>query len=422
MRGRTIVEKIISAHARRELFAGDLCVADMDFIAGTDTKSPRAVAMFKTLGLPLCDRTRIAIAMDHFVPSTHAQRTNAQRELRLFAEQEDIRHFLPGNGISLQLFLEQACMLPGWLGGIAESHAASLGAMNCCSLAMGEAEFATAMATGKIWLKVPESIRVELTGSLHPGVYPKDIALTIMGMIGTEGASYQVLEFCGDALDRFDMGARFTLCNMVSDIGAKTAVMPGDACTKAWFDGRTDRPFTLVNADADAVYCRTLSIDVGSITPMLSHPHAVDNVGPVAESTGVPVHLAVLGSCTNGRLEDLRVAASILKGRQIHPAVRMLVTPASRQVLLEAGREGITETLIRAGALVMPPSCGPCTSFTQIGVPGDGENVISSANRNFKGRLGNKTASIYLASPATVAASALRGCITDPRMYFGEGC
>jgi len=416
--GKTIVEKIISSHAGNDLCAGDLCVADLDFIAGTDTKSPRSVAMFKKLGLPFCDKKRIAVAMDHFVPSTHVQRTNSQRDLRLFLEENGIRHFLPGCGISLQLFMENALMQPGYLGGIAESHAASLGALNCCCLAIGEAEFATAMATGKVWLKVPESIRVELTGQLKPGVFPKDIALTIMGLIGLEGASYQVLEFCGDAIASFSMGDRFTLCNMVSDIGAKTAIMPGDECTLDWMKGRTEKATTLVNADEDAVYSRNIHIDISKIEPMLSRPHAVDNVGPVSGDEGVPVHLAVLGSCTNGRLDDLRVAASILKGRQIHPQVRMLVTPASRQVLLEANAEGITETLIKAGALVMPPSCGPCTSFTQIGVPGDGDNVISSANRNFKGRLGNKNASIYLASPATVAASALNGHITDPRAFL----
>ncbi len=418
MAGKTIVEKIISAHAGKDLHAGELCVADLDFFGGTDTKTPRAMRMFKELNLPMLNPERMAIAMDHFVPCTHIQRANDQRELRVFAEEHKLRLFHPGNGISLQLFLENALILPGQLGGIAESHAASLGALNCCCLAIGEAEFVGAMVTSKLWLKVPETIRVELNGHLRPGVTPKDIALSIMGTIGTEGASYQVLEFHGEAIGNFNMGARFTLCNMVSDIGAKTAIMPGDSCTEAWLSTRTTAPYTPVSADEDAVYVRTLSIDIDRLEPLLSRPHSVDNVGPVSESAGTPVHLAVLGSCTNGRLDDLREAAAVLRGGHIHPAVRMLVTPASRQVYLDAEREGLIADFIRAGALVMPPSCGPCTSFTQIGVPADGDNIISSANRNFKGRLGNKTASIYLASPATVAASALNGCITDPRPYF----
>lgn len=416
--GKTIVEKIISAHAGRDLHAGDLCVAELDFTAGTETKCPRAVRMFEELGLPLHRREQVAIAMDHFVPSTNAQRTNNQKKLRQFAEKEGIRLFLPGEGISLQLFMEHHLLYPGALGGIADSHASSLGAVNCCCLAIGETELATAMATGKLWLKVPESIKVELKGTLSPGVYAKDAALALMGLIGTEGASYQVLEFCGDALKNLGMGERFTLCNMVSDIGAKTAIMPGDERTEAWMLEKSNAPGQVVNADPDASYCRTIELDLGSIEPMLSCPHSVDNVHAVSAKEHTTVSLAIIGSCTNGRLEDLRAAAAVLKDRHIHPSVRMLVTPASRRVLLDANAEGLIDIFVKAGAMVMPPACGPCTSFTQIGVPGDGDNVISSANRNFKGRLGNKSASIYLASPATVAASALTGHIADPRPYF----
>ncbi len=415
---KTIVEKIFTAHAGQDLKAGDWCVADMDFYSGTDTKSPKAIEMFCELGMPVHDPTQVAFGMDHYVPCGHPQRANAQKALRDFAEKNGIRLFNPGDGVSIQLFMDDPLVKPGMLAGMAESHCPSLGAANCCCVAIGEAELAAAMATGKLWFKVPHSIKVDLDNTLSPGVYAKDVALALMGLFKTEGAPYQVLEFSGSGMPNLNIDDRVTLCNMVADIGAKTAIAPGDAVTVDYFARRLPgETVTPVNPDAAATYIRRESIDLATLPPLLARPHSVDNIGPVAGSEGEVIHQAIIGSCTNGRLADLRIAASILKRRRIPASVRLFVAPASRQIYLDALEQGIVADLVAAGAIMLPPSCGPCTGFTLQGIPADGDVVISSANRNFKGRMGNKNASIYLASPATVAASALNGRITDPRQY-----
>lgn len=419
MSRKTIVEKIFSAHADADLKAGDWCVADLDFYSGTDTKSPKAVAMFEELGMPLADPGKVAFGMDHYVPCGHAQRANAQQRLRAFAEKHGIRLFNPGNGVSIQLFMDNAYVRPGMLAGMAESHCPSLGAANCCCVAIGEAEFAALMATGKLWFKVPQSVRVELVGALQPGVYARDIATAMMGLFKIEGVSYQVIEFAGSAMRGLDMDDRITLCNMVADIGAKTAIAPGDEQTHAYFAARIPgERIHCVNADEGATYAHRAVIDISALPPLLSKPHSIDNVGPVSDVEGTPVQQAIIGSCTNGRLVDLKIAAAILKGKTVPSSVRLFIAPTSRAIYLEALKQGLITALVEAGAIMLAPSCGPCTGFTLQGIPADGDVVISSANRNFKGRMGNRNASIFLASPATVAASALAGKITDPRKYI----
>jgi 3-isopropylmalate/(R)-2-methylmalate dehydratase large subunit len=273
------------------------------------------------------------------------------------------------------------------------------------------------MAGGKLWFKVPETMKVVYGGKLQPGVFSKDLILYLAGQIGADGATYEAIEFSGPVIDDLSVEARMTMSNMAIEVGAKAGLMSADAKTLAWFDGRGEKVPAPQDADADAVYKTTLSFDADAIGPQIAKPHSVDNVSPIEEVEGTPVAEGVLGTCTNGRLEDFAIAAGILRGRKVHPDVRFVVAPASRQILLDAIQAGYIQTLVEAGAALVTPGCGPCVG-THNGVPSNGENVISTANRNFRGRMGNGNAFIYLGSPATVAASVIEGKITDPRKYF----
>jgi 3-isopropylmalate/(R)-2-methylmalate dehydratase large subunit len=301
-----------------------------------------------------------------------------------------------------------------------DSHTCTYGALNVFSTGVGSTDGAAAMAAGKLWFTVPETMKVTYTGELAPGVFSKDLVLYLAGQIGADGATYKAIEIGGPVIDALSVDARMTISNMAIEVGAKAGLMEADAKTLAWFEGRGERVPAPVAADADAEYCCELTYDAAAIGPQVARPHSVDNVSPVEEVAGTPIQQGFLGTCTNGRLEDLGIAAGILKGRKVHPDVRFIVAPASRQILLDAIAAGYIQTLVEAGAALVTPGCGPCVG-THNGVPSDGENVISTANRNFKGRMGNGNAFVYLGSPATVAASVIEGVITDPRKYFGEG-
>jgi 3-isopropylmalate/(R)-2-methylmalate dehydratase large subunit len=285
---------------------------------------------------------------------------------------------------------------------------------------VGSTDGAAAMASGKLWFKVPDTMKVTYTGELRPGVFSKDLILALAGKIGADGATYMALEFHGPVIDALSVDARMTISNMAIEVGAKAGLMRADAKTLAWYEGRGDRAPQPVDPDADAVYASELVLDAAAIGPQVAKPHAVDNVSPIEEVAGTPIAQGYIGTCTNGRLEDLEIAASILRGRKVHPDVRLIIAPASKQILLDAMEAGYIRDLVEAGAVMVSPGCGPCVG-THNGVPSDGENVISTANRNFKGRMGNSNASIYLGSPATVAASVIEGVITDPRQYFKGG-
>ncbi|MCR4399900.1 MAG: 3-isopropylmalate dehydratase large subunit, partial [Syntrophomonadaceae bacterium] len=298
----------------------------------------------------------------------------------------------------------------------ADSHTCTYGAINAFSTGVGSTDLAAGIISGKLWFKVPESIKFVLNGELSPGVYSKDLILYLIGQVTADGATYMAAEFTGSAIRAMSVEARFTISNMAIEMGAKVGLMEADQKTISWVRRHTDRPFTPVAADPDAVYAEVREYDVSSLGPQVACPHTVDNVKPVEEVAGTPIQQCFIGTCTNGRLEDLRIAADILRGEKVNRGTRLIVAPASRQVMLDAIAEGIIQVFLEAGAAVVTPGCGCCVG-THNGVPSDGENVLSTANRNFKGRMGNNKAFIYLASPATVAASALTGRITDPRDF-----
>lgn len=415
--GKTIAEKILSARSGQDARANDLVVAEVDFIMGQDGTSPLAIEALREMQFQeLAARGRTAMVIDHSAPSPNEKISALHKLMRDFAREQGLLLYDVGEGVCHQLVPERGHVVPGDLVIGADSHTCTYGAINAFATGVGSTDLAAGMISGKLWFRVPETIKFVLNGHLPPGVHSKDVILFLMGEMGADGATYMALEFHGPAVAEMSVEARFTISNMAVEMGAKAGLFPADARTLEWVRGRSPRPARPVDPDPDAVYALVREYDLSQLEPRVAKPHTVDNVVPVGEVAGTEIHQAVLGTCTNGRLEDLRVAAEILGGRRIHPGVRMVVAPASRQVLLEAMREGVLQALVETGAAVVTPGCGPCVG-THNGVPADGENVISTANRNFKGRMGNRNAFIYLASPATVAASALEGRIADPRKY-----
>lgn len=418
--GKTIAEKILSRASGADAWAGDLVVADVDFIMGQDGTSPLAIKAFAAMnGSRVADPAKVAMVIDHSAPSPNEGVSALHHLMREFAREQGINFFDIGEGVCHQLIPERGHAVPGDLVVGADSHTTTYGAINVFSSGVGSTDLAAAMLTGKLWFKVPETMRVLCRGRLPKGVFAKDLVLFLAGQITADGATYLAQEFAGEAVEALSVEGRFTLSNMAVEMGAKAGLMACDEKTLAWARAHSSREPRPANPDPDAAYAKILECDVSALEPQIAKPHTVDNVAPLSEVAGTPIQQAVLGTCTNGRLEDLRVAAKLLSGRKVHPKVRFIVAPASRRIYLEAMADGTLGKLVEAGAAVVTPGCGPCVG-THNGVPSDGENVISTANRNFKGRMGNNKAFIYLASPATVAASALEGCIADPRPYFGE--
>lgn len=419
MSGKTIAEKIFSAHSGSDAHAGDVVVADVDFVMGQDGTSPLAIKALEKMGVDkVFDPSKVALVMDHSSPSPIEGVSALHTMMREFGKKTGAKIYDVGEGVCHQLIPEQGHVVAGDLMVGCDSHTCTYGALNVFSTGVGSTDGAAAMAAGKLWFKVPESVKVVYTGALQPGVFSKDLVLYLAGQIGADGATYEALEFSGPVIDELSVEARMTISNMAIEVGAKAGLMHADAKTLAWFEGRGEKTPAPQSADSDAVYARTLEFDASTIGPQVAKPHSVDNVSPIEEVEGTPIAEGVLGTCTNGRLEDFAIAAAILKGRKVHPDVRFIVAPASRTILLEAIEAGYIQTLVEAGAALVTAGCGPCVG-THNGVPSDGENVISTANRNFKGRMGNSNAFIYLGSPATVAASVIEGKITDPRKYFG---
>jgi 3-isopropylmalate/(R)-2-methylmalate dehydratase large subunit len=355
--------------------------------------------------------------MDHSSPSPIEGVSELHTMMREFGKRTGAKVYDIGDGVCHQLIPEQGHVVPGDLMVGCDSHTCTYGALNVFSTGVGSTDGAAAMAAGKLWFRVPETIKVTLSGKLPPGVFSKDVVLAFAGELGADGATYQALEFEGPAIDAMSVEARMTISNMAIEVGAKAGLMRADARTLSWYEGRSDREPAPVDPDPDAVYVRELRLDVSVLEPQIASPHQVDNVSPLTALEGTPIQQGVIGTCTNGRLEDLGIAASVLSGRRVHPDARLIVAPASRKVYLDAIAAGYIQTLVEAGAAVVTPGCGPCVG-THNGVPSDGENVISTANRNFRGRMGNSEAFIYLASPASVAASVIAGRITDPRSHF----
>jgi 3-isopropylmalate/(R)-2-methylmalate dehydratase large subunit len=412
---KTLAEKILSLKSHGEAKAGDVVIADVDLAFVQDTTGPLTVRQFKEIGFKVLAKPQQTIMfLDHAAPSPAQQLSNDHILLRGFARETGCRIYDVGEGICHQLVAENFAN-PGDVVVGADSHTVTAGALGAFATGMGSSDVAVALALGKTWSRVPESFLIELNGVFPRGVYAKDLVLYLIGQIGADGANYRALEFGGEALARMTMSQRLTIANMAVEAGAKVGLFPSDRITRGFLreHGRGDK-YKPLSADTGANYEQAMPVNLSQLEPMVSLPHAVDNVRPVAQVKGVRIQQAFIGTCTNGRLEDLAVAAEILKGKKRHAGTRLLIAPASRQVLIQAIGKGYIQGLIEAGAIILPPGCTACLGLHQ-GVLGDGEVCLSTANRNFKGRMGNPEAMIYLASPATAAASAIRGEIIDPR-------
>jgi len=354
--------------------------------------------------------------IDHSAPSPNIGVSAIHKKMRTFARDFDLTLYDIGCGVCHQVVLESGRVLPGDLVVGADAHTCTYGALGALSTGFGSADLALTLASGRNWFKVPQTIKIVVDGKLPKGVYAKDLILHIIGDLTADGCTYNSVEFTGSAIRALSIDGRFTISNMAVEMGAKCGIMEPDKKTLAWLKKYTNKRIRPVFADKGAVYSDIRHYDASRLSPKIARPHTVDNVVDMGKLKNKPIDEAFIGTCTNGRLEDLKIAASILKGKKVDPKVRLIVAPASKPIFLEAMRSGIVEALVNAGANVVTPGCGPCVG-THNGVPADGEVVISTANRNFKGRMGNPNAFIYLASPATVAVSALRGRFTDPRRY-----
>ncbi|HZK18825.1 MAG TPA: 3-isopropylmalate dehydratase large subunit [Clostridia bacterium] len=415
--GKTMIEKILSDHSGVDAYANDIVVAELDFVMGQDGTSPLAIQAYNEMnGKEVFDRQRVAFVIDHSAPSSNEGVSALHKLMRDFVADKKFDLYDIGCGVCHQIVPESGQVGPGSLVIGADSHTCTYGALNAFSTGVGSTDLAGGMISGKMWFRVPETIKFVLEGTLPDGVYAKDLILYLIGEVTADGATYNSVEFTGEAISSLSQEARFTISNMAVEMGAKAGLMEADEKTFDWLRGYTRREYTPVSADDNAVYESVKTYDVSGLEPQVAKPHRVDNTADIGEVEGTPVHQAVIGTCTNGRLEDLKIAANILKGKRVNRNVRLIVAPASRKIYLDAIEQGIISALVEAGAAVVTPGCGPCVG-THNGIPAAGENVISTANRNFKGRMGNSEAQIYLASPATVAASAVTGEITDPRKF-----
>jgi len=415
--GKTIAEKIISEHVGRDVNSGDIIVAKVDIAMVQDGTGPLAVDEFCTMGFDVLKAPNSILFIDHASPSPRKELSNAQKKLRDFSKKTGAILSDIGEGVSHQILVEKY-VKPGDLVVGADSHTCTSGALGAFATGMGSTDVALAFGLGKVWLKVPASLKFVLNGKIPDGVFSKDIILHIIGLIGADGANYKVMEFEGEVIEQISQEARFTITNMAIEAGAKSGIIAPDEKTRAFLRayGR-ESDYREIKSDPDAVYEKIYEIDVSNLEPAVALPHTVDNTKSISEVEGIKIDQVFIGTCTNGRLEDLRVAASILKGREKHPDVRLIVIPASKEVYLKALEEGLIKIFVESGATVLAPGCGPCVGVHQ-GVLGDGERVLSTQNRNFKGRMGNPKAEIFLASPATAAASAITGKITDPRKFL----
>lgn len=414
--GMTMTEKILARHAGLEQVAsGQLIKARLDLILVNDITGAPAIKEFEKIGKPVFDKDKIAMVPDHFTPNKDIKSAEQAKVMKDFARKHKITHYFEVGrmGIEHVLLPESGLVAPGELIIGADSHTCTYGAVGAFATGVGHTDAGAAMAAGETWFKVPSSIKVELIGKLSRWVGGKDVILTLIGMIGVDGARYQSLEFCGEGVAELTMADRFTIANMAIEAGGKNGIFPADAVTEAYLASRVKRPYTPVTPDPDAVYERTVTIDLSKLTPVVALPFLPENVKPVAEVKATPIDQVIIGSCTNGRIEDLAQAAAILAGREVHPAVRAIIVPGSQAVYLEAIAKGYIQTFIKAGAAVSTPTCGPCCGG-HMGILAAGERAVSTTNRNFRGRMGHVDSEVYLAGPAVAAASAIKGRIAAP--------
>ena len=414
----TLSEEIFSYKLGRTVQQGETVVVDVDRVMSHDTTTPLAIQAFRKLaqrnGGRVFDARRSHIVFDHIIPAATIAAATLHRDIRAFAQEQDIS--ILQEGICHQVMPERGYVTPGDVIVGADSHTCTYGALGAFATGMGSTDIGVAYATGRTWFRVPQTINIRITGTLPYGVYAKDVTFEMVRRVGVDGANYRAIEYTGELVEQMSVSERFTLCNMAIEMGGKAGLVAPDATTRAWLRGRTERDYPLL-APRDPRYERVVEIDASRLRPMIACPPDVNNVVPVEEVEHVQIDQVFLGTCTNGRLDDLAIAANVMRGKTLHPQTRMVVVPASREIYLEAMRLGYLEIFVQAGASVGTPGCGPCIG-RHYGVLAPGERALTTMNRNFTGRMGDPTAEIYLGSPATVAATALTGHITDPRNFL----
>ena len=415
--GMTMTEKILAAHAGCEkVEPGQLIRAKVDFLLANDITGPQAIPEFDKIGRPVFDPDKIALIPDHFIPNKDIKSAEQAKVMRDFARKHKISHYVEVGrmGIEHVLLPEMGWVLPGEVIIGADSHTCTYGAIGAFATGVGGTDLGASMATGDTWFKVPSTIKVELTGSLPEWVSGKDVILTLIGRIGVDGARYQALEFAGPGVASLTMADRFTISNMAIEAGGKNGIFPVDEKTIEYLRARTNKSYEVYSSDPDAVYAREIQIDLSSLKPVVALPHLPENVKPVSELPEIRIDQAVIGSCTNGRIDDLEQAAKIIAGRKIHPDVRAIIIPGTQEIYMEAMKRGYIAQFIEAGAVVSTPTCGPCLGG-YMGILAAGERCVSTTNRNFRGRMGHVDSEVYLASPAVAAASAILGRIAEPK-------
>jgi len=415
--GMTISQKILAAHAdRKHVEAGELLNCRLDVILGNDVTAPVAIAEFSRLGLDrVFDQDSIVLVPDHFTPNKDIKSAEQCKIMREFARGFGIKHYfeIGQMGIEHCLLPEQGLVGPGDLIIGADSHTCTYGALGAFATGVGSTDMAAAMATGEAWFKVPESIKFIYHGQASRWVGGKDFILHAIGDIGVDGARYMSMEFTGEAIRNLSMDNRFSMANMAIEAGGKNGIIAADEITLAYIKDRVRRPYTIYQSDPDAVYARVIEYDVTDLEPVVAFPHLPENTHSVSQAAGIPLDQVVIGSCTNGRIEDLQAAAEILKGRRVYPGLRLIILPGTQEIYLEAMQRGFIETFIRAGAAVSTPTCGPCLGG-HMGILAKGEKALATTNRNFVGRMGHPESEVYLSNPAVAAASAVTGQITPP--------
>jgi len=414
--GMTMTQKILAKHAGLDhVEVGQLIEAKVDMVLGNDITTPVAITEFEKAGFSqVFDKDKISIVLDHYTPCKDIKSAELCLKARNFAHKHSITNFFDVGqmGVEHALLPEKGLCAPGEIIVGADSHTCTYGALGAFSTGIGSTDMAAAMATGLLWFKVPAAIKVTLKGKLQPMVSGKDVILHLIGEIGVDGALYQSLEFAGEGVSSLTMDDRFTISNMAIEAGGKNGIFPVDEKTMEYISGRVNRPCEAFEADAE--YVREVVIDLGKLEPTVAMPHLPENTKVVTEVAGLPINQVVIGSCTNGRISDLRTAAAVMKGKKVADNVRCIVIPATQEIVLQAMKEGLIETFIEAGAAVSTPTCGPCLGG-HMGVMAEGERTVSTTNRNFVGRMGHVTSEVILASPAVAAASAIAGCVADPR-------
>ncbi|HOF02512.1 MAG TPA: 3-isopropylmalate dehydratase large subunit [Atribacterota bacterium] len=415
--GKTIVEKIIQAHCdKKDIKTGDLIKTKVDLAFANDITGPLAIEVFKQIGAEhVFDRERVIFVPDHFTPNKDIKSAEQAKIIKEFSYEQNLTHYfdIGRGGIEHALLPEKGLALPGQLIVGADSHTPTSGALGALAIGVGSTDLGTVLATGEIWLKVPETIKFIYNGQLNKWVGGKDIILYTISRIGVNGANYKVMEFTGQAIKEFSMDNRFTICNMAIEAGGKSGIIEADDITLNYLKGRNNQDFELVNSDTDAQYSKVFEYNVADIEPQVAFPHLPENGRPISEVGEVRIDQAVIGSCTNGHIEDLRIAAQLLKNNKVNPKVRLIIIPATQQIYLEALEEGLLKIFIESGAVVSTPTCGPCLGG-HMGVLTKGERAISTTNRNFVGRMGHPESEVYLSNPAVAAASAITGKISSP--------